>query len=41
MWFALSELLGYDTVGNYDGSWIEWGNLVDIPIETGEAVRTK
>ncbi|WP_336360464.1 sulfurtransferase [Haladaptatus sp. ZSTT2] len=34
-WFALSELLGYDSVVNYDGSWTEWGNLVDAPIERG------
>mgnify|MGYP006279795757 CR=1 FL=1 len=34
-WFALSELLGYDDVTNYDGSWTEWGNLVAEPIETG------
>jgi len=32
-WFVLHELLGYPTVKNYDGSWIEWGNLVDVPIE--------
>ncbi|WP_135854966.1 sulfurtransferase [Halorussus salinus] len=34
-WFALHELLGYDDTVNYDGSWTEWGNLVDAPIETG------
>lgn len=32
-WFVLRELLGYPTVRNYDGSWTEWGNLVDVPIE--------
>jgi thiosulfate/3-mercaptopyruvate sulfurtransferase len=32
-WFVLHELLGKDDVKNYDGSWTEWGNLVDVPIE--------
>ena len=36
-WFALHELLGFEDVRNYDGSWTEWGNLVGAPIETGEA----
>lgn len=32
-WFVLNELLDYPTVRNYDGSWTEWGNLIDAPIE--------
>ena len=32
-WFVLHELLGRDDVKNYDGSWTEWGNLVDVPVE--------
>ncbi len=32
-WFVLKYLLGYPRVRNYDGSWTEWGNLVDAPIE--------
>ena len=32
-WFVLHELLGQDDVKNYDGSWTERGNLVDVPIE--------
>jgi thiosulfate/3-mercaptopyruvate sulfurtransferase len=34
-WFVLRELLGYPDVRNYDGSWTEWGNLVDVPIAKG------
>ncbi len=36
-WFVLHELLGYRNVRNYDGSWTEYGSLVGVPIETGEA----
>ena len=32
-WFALTQLLGYPDVRNYDGSWTEWGSLVRAPIE--------
>jgi thiosulfate/3-mercaptopyruvate sulfurtransferase len=32
-WFVLHELLGHRDVKNYDGSWTEWGNLVNVPIE--------
>lgn len=32
-WFVLKELLGYPNVRNYDGSWVEYGNLIGVPIE--------
>ena len=32
-WFALTYLLGFKKVRNYDGSWTEWGNSVRAPIE--------
>ncbi len=34
-WFALTHLLGFTGVRNYDGSWTEWGSLVRVPIVTG------
>ncbi len=32
-WFVLTYLLGFKQVRNYDGSWTEWGNMVNVPIE--------
>jgi thiosulfate/3-mercaptopyruvate sulfurtransferase len=32
-WFALKHLLDYPKVRNYDGSWTEWGSMVDVPVE--------
>ena len=32
-WFVLHEILGYPNVRNYDGSWTEYGSLVDVPVE--------
>jgi thiosulfate/3-mercaptopyruvate sulfurtransferase len=37
-WFVLHELLGFERVRNYDGSWTEWGSMVGMPIERGTPV---
>jgi len=34
VWFVLHELAGYDEVRSYAGSWEEWGNRSESPIET-------
>ncbi|MEC3892555.1 sulfurtransferase [Nocardiopsis alba] len=36
-WFALHEIIGLENVKNYDGSWTEYGSLVGVPVELGEA----
>jgi thiosulfate/3-mercaptopyruvate sulfurtransferase len=36
-WFVLRYLLGFGNVKNYDGSWLEWGNCVRVPIVKGSA----
>jgi len=36
-WFVLHELLEQPNVKNYDGSWTEYGSLVGVPIELGDA----
>jgi thiosulfate/3-mercaptopyruvate sulfurtransferase len=33
-WFVLRELLGYPDVRNYDGSWVEYGNHPESPVES-------
>ncbi|MBV7302816.1 MULTISPECIES: sulfurtransferase [Corynebacterium] len=39
-WFVLKYLLGFSNVRNYDGSWIEWGNMIGMPIVHGEEPGT-
>jgi thiosulfate/3-mercaptopyruvate sulfurtransferase len=35
--FVLSELLGYENVINYDGSWTEWSHSDELPFEIDPA----
>jgi thiosulfate/3-mercaptopyruvate sulfurtransferase len=35
-WFVLKELLGHQSVRNYDGSWTEYGSLVGVPVALGD-----
>jgi thiosulfate/3-mercaptopyruvate sulfurtransferase len=32
-WFVLKHILGMSNVKNYDGSWTEYGSMIDVPIE--------
>jgi thiosulfate/3-mercaptopyruvate sulfurtransferase len=32
-WFTMTQILDYENVRSYDGSWTEWGSLVGVPIE--------
>ncbi len=36
-WFVLHELLDYPDVRNYDGSWTEYGSLIGVPVQLGDA----
>ena len=40
-WFVLTHLLGFEKVRNYDGSWVEWGNAVRVPIEREAGVQPR
>ncbi|MGH8828483.1 MAG: sulfurtransferase [Jiangellaceae bacterium] len=35
-WFVLRELLGVQSIKNYDGSWTEYGSLVGVPVAIGD-----
>jgi thiosulfate/3-mercaptopyruvate sulfurtransferase len=32
-WFVLKYLLGFEKVANYYGGWVEYGNMIGLPIE--------
>ncbi len=38
--FVLTQLLGYENVKNYDGSWTEWSYLDGLPFETDSITTT-
>jgi thiosulfate/3-mercaptopyruvate sulfurtransferase len=33
VWVALTQILGYENIRIYDGSWTEWGSIVGYPVE--------
>ncbi len=39
--FVLTQLLGYENVKNYDGSWTEWSYFKDLPFESDSITLTK
>lgn len=41
LWFVAHELLGWQHVRVYDGSWTEWGSGVGLPIARDTGVRVR
>ncbi len=41
VWFVLTELLGYEDVSYYYGSFIEWGNAVGLPVESATSAELR
>lgn len=39
--FVLSELLGYNRIKNYDGSWIEWSWMRELPAVQGPPKKNR
>lgn len=33
IWFVMTQVLGWEHVRVYDGSWTEWGSIVGFPVE--------
>ncbi len=39
--FVLTQLLGYENVVNYDGSWTEWSYFNELPVESDSITQIK